>query len=189
MSALVTDLTLLATIWLTGLPAAGKTTLARALSRALAAKGHAPVVLDGDELRATICADLGFGRRGREEQARRATELALEAVGRGLVPIVALISPFQADRAAARARHREAGVPFVEVYVATPAAVCRQRDPKGLWARATCGELREFTGIDGPYEPPAEPEVATFPGESPEQAAGRVVAAVERARTRSTATG
>jgi adenylyl-sulfate kinase len=169
------------TIWLTGLPAAGKTTLAHATAALLAADGHRPIVLDGDELRATISADLDYGRRGREAQARRVTDLALGIAERGGIAIVALVSPFVSDRGSARARHRAAGVPFVEVHVATPAVICRDRDPKGLWARAIRGEVRQFTGLDGPYEPPAVPEVLVGPGETPEQAAERVVAALQHA--------
>jgi adenylyl-sulfate kinase len=171
----------LGTIWLTGLPAAGKTTLARATAAVLTEDGHTPFVLDGDELRATISADLGFGRRGREEQARRVTDIALMAADRGVVAIVALVSPFLSDRGSARARHRAAGVPFVEVHVATPAIICRERDPKGLWARAIRGELRQFTGLDGPYEPPAAAEVVTVPGDTPEFGAARVLAALHHA--------
>jgi len=142
-------------VWLTGLPAAGKTTIARELESRLAARGREVELLDGDEVRKGLSSDLGFDRRSRESHARRVAFVAKVLVRHGAVPIVALISPYRASRADAR---REIGR-FVEVYVATPLEVCETRDPKGLYRRARAGEIREMTGIDDPYEPPETPEI------------------------------
>lgn len=145
-------------VWLTGLSAAGKTTIAKALELKLSANGVPTRRIDGDELRRTVCADLGFSAADRAENVRRAARLAAESAERGKVCIVALISPLQVHRDDARqiiGTHR-----FIEVHVATPLEVCRKRDPKGLYARADRGELREFTGISAPYEPPLRPELA-----------------------------
>ncbi len=160
-----------ATVWLTGLPAAGKTTLARALRTALAAEGASAVILDGDELRHGVSADLGFSAADREEQVRRVDAFAQVVLGNGVVPIVALVSPCRAAREAVRERHRAAGLGFVEVWVDAPVSVCAARDPKGLYAQARAGRLHGLTGVDEPYEPPADPEVRT---------AGRDVDAVVR---------
>ena len=148
-----------AVVWITGIPAAGKTTLAHALHEALVARGRPAHVLDGDDLRATVSRDLGFGDAARAEQARRATALALEHAAQGEVAIVSLVSPFAADRAAARAAVEQRAVRFVEVHLDTPLAECQTRDPKGLYARAAAGEISQLTGFDAPYEAPAHPEV------------------------------
>lgn len=144
------------TVWLTGLPSAGKTTLGRALVQALAARGVAAHLLDGDELRATTAADLDFSRAGRREQARRATRRCAEISGAHAIPVVALVSPYRADRLEARALLAPG---FVEVFVDAPLAVCRRRDVKGLYARARAGTLTGLTGLDDPYERPVDPEV------------------------------
>lgn len=142
-------------VWLTGLPGAGKTTLADALAADLAARGAWPCVLDGDRLRQGLCRDLGFSPADRAENVRRAAEVARLVAGAGGMAIVALISPYAADRAAAR---RCAGdLPFHEVHVHADLAVCEARDPKGLYARARAGTLRGLTGIDAPYEAPEHP--------------------------------
>jgi adenylyl-sulfate kinase len=144
-------------VWLTGLSGAGKTTIARTLEAELKAAGRAVVVLDGDGLRTGLCADLGFSPADRRENIRRVGEVAQLFAAAGLICIVALISPYRRDRGRARA-----AVPagrFLEVYVNAPLAVCELRDPKGLYARARTGDLKDFTGISAPYEAPEQPEV------------------------------
>lgn len=142
-------------LWLTGLPASGKTTLALRLEKSLKAHGFRPVVLDGDNLRQFLWPELKFSREARQAQAERATYLAKLIQQAGGIPIVALISPYRADRQ--WARHQLKG--FVEVYLDCPAGICAERDPKDLWARALRGELAQFTGVDDPYEFPLYPEV------------------------------
>ena len=142
-------------LWLTGLPSAGKTTIGRALVERLTARERFAELLDGDELRRGLSADLGFDRASREAHAGRVTFVAKLLARNGAIPIVALISPYRSSRAKARA---EIGR-FVEVYINTPLEVCEQRDVKGLYRRARAGEIREMTGIDDPYEPPENPEI------------------------------
>jgi len=142
-------------VWLTGLPSAGKTTIARELMGLLRAEGRYVDLLDGDEVRRGLSADLGFDRRSREVHAGRVTFVAKLLARNGAIPIVALISPYRTSRAHARA---EIGR-FVEVYVSTPVEVCEQRDVKGLYKRARAGEIKEMTGVDDPYEVPETPEI------------------------------
>lgn len=153
-----------ATLWLTGLPAAGKTTLARALQARLRTTGSCAVVLDGDELRHGLCADLAFSRADRAENARRTAHVAALVAGAGGVALVALVSPYRSDRAAARALHDEHGLRFVEVWCNRPLADCERDDPKGLYARARAGTLPGLTGVDDAYEPPRAPELELHPG-------------------------
>ncbi len=120
--------------------------------------------LDGDELRQGLCRDLGFSAEDRAENVRRAGEVACLVAGAGGITVVALISPYAADRAAVRARHAEQGARFLEVHVCTSAEVCEERDPKGMWARARAGDLPGFTGVDDPYEPPPRPSCPWGPG-------------------------
>lgn len=143
-------------VWLTGLSAAGKTTIAREAERRLFARGINATVVDGDILRSTLNTDLGFSTEDRAESVRRAAAVAGVLADAGHVVLVTLIAPFAVDRAAARetARH-----PFCEVYVNAPLDVCEARDPKGLYRRARSGELQTFTGIDSPYEPPQHPDL------------------------------
>jgi len=146
-----------AVLWITGLPAAGKTTLAEAVAAALRARGHGVLVLDGDRLRAGLSRDLGFAHPARTEQVRRTAEVARLAAEQGLIAIVALISPIAADRAGARAI--AAPLPFIEVHLDADAALCRARDPKGLWAEAEAGRRSGLTGHDAPYEAPTAPDL------------------------------
>ena len=145
-----------ASVWLTGLSGAGKSTLARAVERRLFERGANVAVVDGDALRGTLNADLGFADADRRESVRRASAVASALADTGQIVLVALIAPFAADRAAARATARH---PFHEVHVDAPLATCELRDPKGLYRRARSGELPAFTGIDSPYEPPTAPDL------------------------------
>ena len=146
-----------AVVWLTGLPGAGKSTLARALERRLFSRGGSPILLDGDTFRAGLNGDLGFSAEDRAENIRRLAEIATHLAKNGHIAIVAAVSPSREDRAAAR---RIAGGQFREVYVATPAEVCEQRDPKGHYAKARAGTLASFTGVGSDYQPPIESELA-----------------------------
>jgi len=148
------------TIWMTGLSGSGKSTLALLLADEVSAVGLEPLILDGDQLRQSISADLGFSEEDRHEQARRVLELTLAHAERGMIVVVSLVSPFASDRDRARAAHVARGFRFTEVYLSTPLDVCERRDVKGLYERARRGELADFTGITSPYEPPRSPEVA-----------------------------
>jgi bifunctional enzyme CysN/CysC len=162
-------------LWLTGLPAAGKTALANVLEKELHRLGRHTYLLDGENIRQGLSKDLGFTDADRVENIRRVAEVARLMVEAGLVVIVAFISPFRNERRMARAlvEHDE----FVEVFVDAPPDVAAARDPKGLYAKAQRGELRNFTGIDSAYEPPEEPDVHVDTGAlSPEEAADRVLA-------------
>ncbi|HEV2770053.1 MAG TPA: adenylyl-sulfate kinase [Solirubrobacteraceae bacterium] len=147
------------TLWLTGLPGAGKTTIAMALEERLAEAGWLAYVLDGDNLRHGLNADLGFDAAGRAENVRRTAEVARLIADTGMICVVSLISPYADDRARARAVHERARLDFLEIFVDTPPAECERRDPKGLWARARRGEIARFTGVDSPYEPPTHPQL------------------------------
>jgi bifunctional enzyme CysN/CysC len=147
------------TVWLTGLPGSGKTTSALFLLDALLRDGISATSLDGDVLRAGISADLGFGPEDRDENVRRAGEIALLLALQGDVVIVSLVSPRRAARDTVRQRHRIRGVDFVEVHVAASLEVCEARDPKSLYRLAREGAVAHMTGVDDPYEPPTRPEV------------------------------
>jgi len=146
------------TLWLTGLSAAGKTTIAHALERRLAELGETAVVLDGDVLRRGLSSDLGMSPADRSEQARRTAHVAAVIARAGLVAIVSLISPYAEDRGRAREIHEADGLGFYEIWIDTPLDVCEQRDPKRIYARVRAGELSGVTGMDAPYEPPREPD-------------------------------
>jgi len=148
-----------AVIWLTGLSGAGKSTLAVRLEQSLFRRGVAAFVLDGDNLRHGLCANLGFSPADRAENIRRAGEAARLMADAGMVVVTALISPFREERQKVREICTSGGVPFGEVYVNAPLAICEQRDPKSLYKRARSGEIKGFTGIDSPYEPPLKPEL------------------------------
>lgn len=148
-----------AILWFTGLPAAGKSTLAAGLERELLRAHVLPVVLDGDGLRNGLSRGLTFSTADRIEAMRRAAEAALLLAGGGAVVIVALISPFRDVRRQIAAQATERGIAFAEVYVNAPIAVCEQRDPKSLYRRARAGELHAMTGVDAPYEAPENPHL------------------------------
>jgi adenylylsulfate kinase len=163
------------TVWFTGLPSAGKTTIAGLVGRRLAER-HRPVEqLDGDVVRAHLSRSLGFSKEDRDENIRRIGYVAGLLTRHGVVVLVSAISPYRAVRDEVRAAIEGVGG-FLEVYVATDLATCRARDVKGLYARHARGELRGLTGVDDPYEPPPSPELVVGTGESPEESAGAVLA-------------
>jgi adenylylsulfate kinase len=150
-------------VWLTGLSGSGKSTIARALEAALYAEGRLVYVLDGDNLRHGLNADLGFSDADRRENVRRTGEVAALFADAGIIAVAALISPFAADREQVR---RTVGADrFVEVFLDVPLAVCEERDPKGMYRKARAGLMAEFTGISSPYEAPASPAVVLRTGE------------------------
>ncbi len=167
------------TVWFTGLPASGKSTIAQALEARLVAAGRSAYVLDGDNLRHGLNGDLGFDAAARAENVRRAGEAARILTDAGTLALVALVSPYAADRDAVRARHAEGHLPFFEVFVDTSLDECENRDPKGLYKRARAGELSGMTGIDDPYEPPANAEMVLVGGRQLEQTLDDLVAALE----------
>jgi adenylylsulfate kinase len=150
------------TVWFTGLPSAGKTTIAQALAARLGSEGLPVEVLDGDVVRTHLSKDLGFTREDRDENVRRVGFVADLLSRNGVYVMCSLVSPYRAVRDEVRARH---GGRFVEVYVAAPADVCAQRDVKGLYSRQRTGQMSGLTGADDPYEPPVAPEV-TLPTHS-----------------------
>ena len=168
-----------AVAWFTGLSGAGKSSIANAVDRALMQAGRHTMVLDGDNLRHGLNRDLGFSAADRVENIRRAAESARLMAEAGLGVVVSLISPFREERAMAR---RSAGdVPFLEVFIDTPLAVCEARDPKGLYDRARAGKIPNFTGISAPYEAPEAPDlVIRTPGLSVEESAAGLIPALLR---------
>lgn len=144
-------------VWLTGLSGSGKSTLANALEVRLVELGHHTYLLDGDNVRHGLNKDLGFSDADRIENIRRIGEAAKLFVDAGLIVITAFISPFKSDRQMARSLMGQGE--FIEVFVDAPLEVCEQRDPKGLYAKARAGQIRQFTGIDSPYEAPETPEI------------------------------
>jgi adenylyl-sulfate kinase len=171
-----------ATVWFTGLSGSGKSTVAVAVERLLLDGRHAAYLLDGDNLRHGLNGDLGFSAGDREENVRRASEVARLFADAGTIALVPLISPYRAGRERARVIHDAAGLPFVEVYVNTPIEECEKRDPKGLYAKARAGELRNFTGVDDPYEPPAACDLELTPADGDAMAQAERVLALLRDR-------
>ena len=162
-------------LWFTGLPASGKSTIARLVEARVHAAGGHSYMLDGDNLRHGLTRDLGFTEVDRVENIRRIGEVAKLFVDAGLITLCAFISPFRADRQTVRGL--VAPGEFIEIFVDTPLEECVRRDPKGLYSKAQSGAIKNFTGIDSPYEPPAEPElVLQTMQESAEQLADRVIA-------------
>lgn len=148
-----------ATVWLTGLPSAGKSTIAFALAERLRAQGRRVEVLDGDEIRTFLSADLGFSREDRYTNVTRIGFVAELLASRGIVVLAPVIAPYADSRAAVAAHHDERGTPYLEVHVATPLEVCAERDVKGLYARQEAGEITGLTGVDDPYEVPETPDL------------------------------
>jgi len=152
-------------LWFTGLPSAGKSTLAHAVEQQLFAQGCRTYVLDGDNVRHGLCADLGFSAAERAENVRRIGELARLLVEAGTITLAAFISPYAADRA--RLRSMFARGDFLEIYCECPVAVCETRDPKGMYQRARAGEIAGFTGVSAPYEVPEHPELTVNTAQHP----------------------
>ena len=148
-----------ATIWFTGLSGSGKSTIAVALEKALHSMGKLSYRLDGDNVRLGINKNLGFSEEDRKENIRRIGEIAKLFGDAGTISLSSFISPYKADRDEVRALHEAAGLPFVEVYVDCALDVAEERDPKGLYKKARAGEIKNFTGIDDPYEAPEHPEI------------------------------
>lgn len=147
------------TVWLTGLPSSGKSTIAHGVANRLRGARHRVAVLDGDEIRKSLTADLGFSRADREENVRRIGWVALMLASHGVITLVPVIAPYIASRQQVRDRHLSGEVDFAEVYVAAPLETCRERDVKGLYAKQRASELRGLTGVDDPYEPPTEADL------------------------------
>jgi adenylyl-sulfate kinase len=167
-----------ATVWFTGLPASGKSTISAAVEARLVREGRPAYRLDGDNLRHGVCGDLGFSAEDRDRNVRRTAEVARLFADAGLVAIVAIVSPYEDARRAARELHERDGLRFVEVFVDTPLEECERRDPKGLYARARAGEVRDFTGVDAPYERPVAADLELRCVEV-EMAVGLVLEALE----------
>jgi bifunctional enzyme CysN/CysC len=144
-------------LWLTGLSGAGKSTIANLVEKKLISLNHHTYLLDGDNVRHALNKDLGFTTEDRVENIRRVSEVAKLMVDAGLITLVSFISPYQSERQMAREMLQEGE--FIEVFVSTPLAVAEQRDVKGLYKRARAGQIKNFTGIDSPYEVPINPEI------------------------------
>src|SRR5215470_1770824 len=161
-----------ATIWFTGLSGSGKSTLAFTLEHELVREGRMAYVLDGDNIRHGLNKNLGFSAADREENIRRIGEVAKLFADAGLIVMTSFISPYRKDRDNVRTLHDAGKLPFIEVHVNTPIETCEGRDPKGLYKKARAGELKNFTGIDDPYEPPLKPEMTIdATGTSPQEGA------------------
>jgi len=151
------------TMWFTGLSASGKSTIASALEQVIVSRGTPCYRLDGDNIRHGLNKNLGFSAEDRAENIRRIGEVTKLFADAGVISLTSFISPYRADRDAARAMHDDASLGFFEVFVDTPIEVCEQRDPKGLYKKARAGEIKGFTGIDDPYEAPDKPELVLHP--------------------------
>jgi adenylylsulfate kinase len=170
-----------ATLWFTGLSGSGKSTIASAAERALLERGVLAYRLDGDNVRHGLNANLGFSPEDRQENIRRIGEVAKLFADAGVIALTSFISPYRADRDRVRALHAASGLAFFEVFVDTPIEVCESRDPKGLYKKARAGQIKGFTGIDDPYEPPTSPEI-TLPTsrQTIEQSVGAIVSELGR---------
>jgi bifunctional enzyme CysN/CysC len=163
------------TLWFTGLSGSGKSSVAVLAEQTLLERGCPAYILDGDNLRHGLNADLGFSMADRAENLRRLAHIATLMADAGLTVLVPAISPLEEHRDLARAVHEQAGIEFFEVFVDTPLADCERRDPKGLYARARAGEITQFTGIDSPYQRPKNPDLRLTPDYSAAQLADQVV--------------
>ncbi len=146
-----------AVVWFTGLSASGKSTIAKHLERLLFNKGCSTYVFDGDNVRHGLCADLGFSPEDRKENIRRIGEMVKLFVDAGIIALTAFISPYRKDRERIKSLFNDNR--FIEVYVKCPVEICEKRDKKGIYEKAIKGEIKEFTGISAPYEPPKEPDI------------------------------
>jgi bifunctional enzyme CysN/CysC len=169
-----------ATVWFTGLSGSGKSSIAVEVEQTLVAGGRPAYLLDGDNVRHGLNADLGFSAGDRTENIRRVGEVARLLADAGVVALVPVISPYRLDRERARRIHEAVGLRFLEVFVDTPLEVCEARDPKGLYAKARSGQLPGFTGIDDPYEEPEHPDLRLTPADGdPAAQAALVLAALK----------
>jgi adenylylsulfate kinase len=170
-----------ATLWFTGLSGSGKSTIAFTLEHALVQRGRLAYVLDGDNIRHGLNKNLGFSAADRTENIRRIGEVAKLFADAGLLTMTSFISPYRADRDLVRTLHAEGNLPFIEVHVNTPIETCEQRDPKGLYKKARAGQLKNFTGIDDPYEAPLKPELTLdATNTSPQEATVQLLAYLEK---------
>lgn len=168
-----------AVLWFTGLSASGKSTLSHRVEKRLHDKGLSTYVFDGDNVRHGLCGDLGFSEKDRTENIRRIGEMVRLFVDAGIIALTAFISPFRADRDRVKAMVGEDR--FVEIFVDCPLDVCIQRDPKGIYAKAVKGEIKDFTGISSPYEPPLNPDIVIRSDrESFDDAVDRVITLIIR---------
>lgn len=169
------------TMWMTGLSASGKSTIAVALEQVLVQRGKHAYRLDGDNIRMGLNKNLGFSAADRAENIRRIGEVAKLFADAGLITVTSFISPYRADRDLVRKLHEDAKVPFIEVFVDCDLAVAEQRDPKGLYKKARAGQIPEFTGISAPYEAPEKPELTVnTTKETPEQSVAQLLAYLEK---------
>ena len=167
------------TVWLTGLSASGKSTIARQLEKQLIEQGRLCYILDGDNVRHGLNRDLGFSMEDRQENIRRIAEVAALMNDAGVIVITAFISPYRQDRREARDVIGDSS--FIEAFVDTPLEVCEQRDPKGLYKKARAGEIRQFTGVSDVYEPPLNAEISLPTASlSPHEAADRIINDLEK---------
>lgn len=167
-----------ATVWFTGLPSSGKSTIAHKVEKLLREKGHRVEVFDGDVIRKNLCSDLGFSKEDRDTNIKRIAFVCKLMTRNDVVAIAAAISPYRETRDYARA---EVGKDFLEVYVRAPLSVCKERDVKGLYKKALAGEIKGFTGIDDPYEEPLNPELTLHTDkESEEESVQRVMGELEK---------
>jgi adenylylsulfate kinase len=169
------------TLWFTGLSGSGKSTIAFTLEHVLVQRGQLAYVLDGDNIRHGLNKNLGFSAADREENIRRIGEVAKLFADLGAITMTSFISPYRKDRDTVRALHAADKLPFIEVYVNTPISTCEERDPKGLYKKARAGQLKNFTGIDDPYEAPLQPEVTIdATSTSPQEAAVLLINYLEK---------
>ncbi len=160
-----------ATLWFTGLSGSGKSTLAFTLEHLLTDNGYKCYVLDGDNVRHGLNSNLGFSDADREENIRRVGEVSKLFADAGMIVLSSFISPFRRDRRLVRELHAAGDLPFIEVFMDTPLDICEDRDPKKLYEKARRGEIKNFTGIDSPYEVPEQSELVITPNTSPEHSA------------------